>query len=173
MKITIAQKLAPFSHTPGAQCLIPGTTCLVEAFPTLIRFHDFEYKIAVQGPVTGFTLLQDLEKNCVFIFGKGKEKFYRFRLRASDGGFELLCEKSKKKEFFAAPIDFYLPPIWERLSLGSHKKQDWDLVARRLDLKEILPVLFCQGRGTLPPPPHHRPVSRAIYVCKEILSLNF
>jgi len=146
MKIKIAQKLKPFSHTPGSACLIPGTCSVVEAFPTLIRFHDFEYPIEVKGPVEGFTLLQDLEKNCVYIFGKGQDNFYRFRLQASSAGFTLFSEKTKESHFFAAPIEFYLPPVWERLSLGSHKAQDWDLVLRRFDLKEILPVLFGLGQ---------------------------
>ena len=146
MKIAIAQKLRPFSHTPGMACLIPGTCSIIEAFPTFLRFHNFEYAIDVKGPVKGFTLLQDLEKNCVFIFGKPQEKFYRFRLVASEGGFTLFSEKTKERHFFAAPIEFYIPPIWERLSLGSHKAQDWDLVTRRFDLKEILPVLFGLGQ---------------------------
>lgn len=127
-------------------CLIPGTCSVIEAFPTLLRFHNFEYAIDVKGPVKGFTLLQDLEKNCVFIFGKSQEAFYRFRLQASDGGFTLFSEKTKERHFFVAPIEFYIPPVWERLSLGSHKAQDWDLVMRRFDLKEILPVLFGLGQ---------------------------
>lgn len=146
MKITIVKKIRPFSHLPGTACLIPGTCVVVEAFPTLLRFHNFEYPIEIEGPVTGFTLLQDLEKNCVYVFGKGKEKFYRFRLHASAEGFYLFSEKTKQMQFFPADLKFHLPATWERLSLGSHKAQDWDLVLRRFDLKEILPVLFGLGQ---------------------------
>lgn len=92
-----------------------------------------------------FTLLQDLEKNCVFIFGKAQEKFFRFCLQASDGGF-ILSGKTREKQFFPFSLAFHLPAVWERLSLGSHKAQDWDLVLRRADLKEILPVLFGLGQ---------------------------
>lgn len=146
MKISIAQKIRPFSHRPGASCLIPGTCAIVQAFPALLRFGKEEYETLVKGPVKDFTLLQDLEKNCVFIFGKAQDTFYRFRLQASDGGFELFSDKTKERQFFPASVPFHLPPIWERLSLGSHKAQDWDLVMRRADLREILPVLFGLGQ---------------------------
>jgi hypothetical protein len=146
MKIAIVQKIRPFSHRPGASCLIPGTCALLEAFPALIRFAGFEHRIDIKGPIREFTLLQDLEKNCVFIFGRSQEKFYRFRLQASDGGFELFSEKTKERRHFPSPCAFYLPPVWERLSLGAHKALDWDLVLRRFDLKEILPVLFGLGQ---------------------------
>ena len=36
-------------------------------------------------------------------------------------------------------------PSIEELSLGSHKAQDFDLIKRRLDLKEILPLWFALG----------------------------
>ena len=155
MKITIARKLAPFSHTPGTSCVIPGTTSLIQAFPSLLRFHNFEYSIPLQGGSVEFTLQQDLEKNCIFIFGKDREKFYRFRLRAFDEGFELFSEKTKEKKIFAAQVSFYLPSQVERLSLGSHRGQDWDLVMRRFDLREILPTLFSLGQKLplIPPQP--------------------
>jgi len=73
MKIKIAERLRPFSHTPGASCLIPGTCFAVTAFPTLLRIDQHEIKLKLTGPVSNFTLQQDLEKNCVFVFGKAKE----------------------------------------------------------------------------------------------------
>jgi len=146
MKITISQKLRPFSHRPGVACLIPGTCLSVEAFPTLLRFAGFEYPIDVKGPIKNFTLIQDLERNCVFISGDGKDRSYRFRLQAFNGGFELFSQKPKEKKIFAFSLSFFLPLTWEKLSLGSHKSQDWDLVMRRSDLKEILPVIFGLGQ---------------------------
>ncbi len=161
MKIAIAERLKPFSHTPGAVCLIPGTCCKVEAFPTLIRIAEqLDLRVHLTGPVRDFTLQQDLEKNCVFIFGKACEGFYRLRLQGSAQGIELLADKlpaqglvvngsvlrPKEKMFFPMEMEFFLPQVWERLSLGVSKDQDWDLVLRRFDLKEILPVLFGLGQ---------------------------
>lgn len=148
MKVSIAARLKPFSHTPGVSCLIPGTSVVLQAFPTSLCFFGFEYLIETTGPVEGFTVQQDLEKNCVVIFGFGQEGFYRKRLFASSEGFEVVCEKTKTVTRFPAQIPFFLPKVWERLSLGSHKAQDWDLVWRRFDLRDILPVLFGLGQKT-------------------------
>lgn len=159
MKIKIAERLKPFSHTPGAQCYLPGTTLAVEAFPALIRLGRTELHLQLTGPVGGFTLEQDLEKNCVFVFGKAKGGFYRLKLEAGRNGVELTALNApasfaisgtplrrKEKLSFPNEGEFFLPPVWERLSLGVSKAQDWDLVWRRFDLREILPVLFGLGQ---------------------------
>ncbi len=174
MKIQIAQKLRPFSHVAGAACLIPGTDWKIEAFPTLLRLGEgkIEVKLHITGPVEGFTLQQDLEKNCVVVFGKAKEGYYHLRLEAHDSGFDLCVErapaagiafegsargrlKTKDRVHFPCEIQFALKNSVERLSLGSHKAQDWEAVQRRSDLAEILPVLFCLGQkipSVLPQP---------------------
>lgn len=119
--IKIATKLRPFSHTFGSKCLIPGTDTIVEAFPNLLRIGTEEIPIDISS---GFTLQQDLMRNCVWVFGKN------FRKR----------------------IDGVSLSEIEKLSLGSHKSQDWDMVLRRMDMAEILPVLYDLGqkskRGT-------------------------
>ncbi|HSX26243.1 MAG TPA: hypothetical protein VLE89_04460 [Chlamydiales bacterium] len=161
MKITIAEQLRPFSHTPGAACVIPGSGWEIEAFPTLLRFGNrIEAVFKLTGPVKGFTLQQDLEKNCVWVFGEAKEGYYRFRIEASDSGIELWAEKTpekgiecngkiirrKEKVYFPAEVPFVHCKPEERLSLGNHKAQDWDLVQKRGDLKELAPVLFAVGQ---------------------------
>jgi hypothetical protein len=171
MKIQITQKLRPFSHRPGVFCVIPGTHFILQAFPSLLRFADFEYALDVKGPVKNFTVLQDLEKNCLFISGKGENGFYRYRLQAFDGGFELYSEKTKHKKVYPYPLLFSLPNSWERLSLGSHKAQDWDLVVRRDDLKEILPVLF--GLSQKIPSTHPQPSLPMLSLLKEEGLHNF
>ena len=63
MKIAIAERLKPFSHTPGVACLIPGTCWKVEAFPTLLRIGEkYDLPLPITGPVADFTLELDLEK---------------------------------------------------------------------------------------------------------------
>lgn len=147
MKIKIGERLRPFSLIPGAACVIPGSSVVIEAFPTLLRIAGREWKMPLTGPVAGFTLQQDLEKNAVFIFGKAKEGYFRIRVEAKSSGFQITSEKGPlKSAHIDAEVLYLSKPIFERLSLGSHKSQDWDQVQRRCDLKEILPALFCLGQ---------------------------
>jgi hypothetical protein len=115
--ISIATKLRPFSHTHGAKCLLPGTSTVIEAFPHLLRIGSEEIPIQIEG---GFTLQMDLDRNCVWVFGKN----------------------------FRKKIEGIAFPNIEKLSLGSHKSPDWDLVLRRMDMAEILPILFDLGQKT-------------------------
>lgn len=156
MKIKIAERLRPFSLIPGAACVIPGSSFVIEAFPTLLRIAGREWKMPLTGPITGFTVQQDLEKNAVLIFGRAKEGYFRIRVEATGSGFQITSEKGPlKSAHIDAEVLYLSKPIFERLSLGSHKSQDWDQVQRRCDLKEILPVLFCLGQKIplIPPQP--------------------
>lgn len=138
--ISIAAKLRPFSHLMGAQCVIPGTDAVIEAYPHFFRIGSLEIPLDNDPLIRDFTLCQDLERNCVWVFGKG----FRFKIAARLNGFEMVMRKETK--FFPASIRFHVPEHLEHLSLGSHKKLDWDLVLRRLELKEILPVLYHLGQ---------------------------
>ncbi|MBS0625834.1 MAG: hypothetical protein JSS32_07280 [Verrucomicrobia bacterium] len=172
MKIDIAEKLAPFSHHAGTGCLIPGTWWHLHAFPTLLRlshgFEKIEIPLKLTGPVKDFTVELDLERNCVFIFGHAQEGYFRLRLEAQNSGFNLHGEKvfsegiftgkerlkSKEHLHFPAEISFSFKAHPERISFGNHKQQDWDLVARRNDLREILPPLLLLAQKIPTPPPH-------------------
>jgi hypothetical protein len=161
MKIQIAQKLRPFSHAPGAMCVIPGTCLEIEAFPTRLKIGgQIDLKFQLTGPAAGFTLQQDLEKNCVWVFGKAREGFYRLKIKASDEGVVLTAEKTpasglsyegskkgllrlKDALLFSLEVKFHLSSSIERLSLGSHKAQDFD---KKQGLKEMLPLLFLLGQ---------------------------
>lgn len=137
-KISIAQRYRPFSHRPGATCLLPRTSFVVEAFPALLRVKNlFDLPLNHHGPVREFTLQQDLEKGIVSVWGIAKGGRFRLSLQASKDYIDV----NGKKFSHSAP---YLEPIFplERLSLGNHQAKDWDLVLRRFDLREILPVLF-------------------------------
>ncbi len=162
----IQARLRPFSHLPGASCVIPGTCVEIEAYPTLLKIGSIQIRLDVTGPVADFTLEQDLEKNCVWVYGKAKEGFYRLRLEANDAGFDLYLErgniaingrllKAKDHLHFPAEISFVLKTDCEVLSLGNHKAQDWDLVQKRCDPREFLPPLFTLGQKIplLPPQP--------------------
>lgn len=130
--ISIAAKLRPFSRRIGAQCIIPGTDAVIEAFPHFLRIGSIEIPLKNDPWLLDFTLQQDLEKNCVWVFGKK----FRIKVTAAPDGF-LVGDR-----FFPADVRFQRPGEIERLSLGCHKAQDWDLVSRRLDPKEFLPTLY-------------------------------
>ena len=175
MRIEIAQRLRPFTHCPGTVCLLPGSSWLVQVFPTLLRFSNIagslpviveEVSLNVQGPVKDFTVLLDLEKGSVRVWGKTATGFMRYRLFSSDEGKAVVIKSEKQpsqklcwppniKEInegtFLLPLSdnaegkIYEPPVSARLSLGNHKKQDWTLVSRRQDLREIFPAWLRLG----------------------------
>lgn len=143
MKIKIAQRFRPFSHRAGAICPIPYTHLKVEAFPTLLRIGKEEIFFPIEGPLDMFSVQLDIERGQVRVLGKGRQGYFRFRIEAFPDEISLVCERGgfpSKRIPFKGP--FFRPKSIERLALGSHKAQDWDLVLRRKDLKEILPPLF-------------------------------
>jgi len=165
MKISIAQRNRPFSHTPGACCLMPRTCWIVQAFPTRIvclnrerqnSDERIDISLNLHGPVREFTLLQDLEEGSVLIWGMAKEGRYRLRMKAVQGAIELWVEKAPASGIVCSgktlhkndrlswenPGPFREEAPRERLSLGSHRSQDWESVWRRFDLREIFPALF-------------------------------
>ena len=163
--IKIADRFRPFSHKAGQICMVPCSTWAVEAYPTEIRMFRNEESVSLQleltGPVDGFTLEQDLEKNVVRVFGRAKEGYFHFEI-AHKGKVLLISLKRGKsipyqfagkkgvlerEQFLEILTDeAFIQYYTERLSLGMNKKLDWDLVTRRNDLKEILPVLFFLGQ---------------------------
>lgn len=167
MHIKIAARLRPFSHIPGTYCVLPGTTLRLQIFPALIRVHDLsqsepkwmaEIPVPVKGPVKEFTAQLDLEKAIIHIWGKGEEGYFRYRISSAQYPYHLAMEIDKglqswSPEIEAQPfkIQQHLPkvteaPLTDRLSLGSHKSQDWDQVKRRGDLCEILPAWLRLGQ---------------------------
>lgn len=140
MRIAIALKLRPFSHRPGTCCLIPFSTWEARIYPTKIRFQNLamreerELTLSIQGPVKGFTIVQDLEKGRIEVFGKGYEGFFRYYITA--GSLEFVKGETLPLDFIQK---YELPPSKMRLSLGVHKKQDWELISRRSAMEEVLP----------------------------------
>lgn len=160
--INIAQRLRPFSHTPGTSALIPRSSLAAQIFPTRILLTDLATSEknsllwVLSGPFEGFTIVQDLERMQIRVFADAQEGYFRLRFAAKEEGLSLFVERApkeisfvwneekkvlKEKEEWILPISITLfTPLKERLSLGSHKKQDWDLVKKRGDMREILPV---------------------------------
>lgn len=170
LKIQIREKLRPFSHKSGAECLVPGTTWRVRAFPTRLWFLQGDQKIelifSIHGPVKEFILQQDLEKGLVWVSGKALEGYFRLRIGASPSGFEVFADRvfeggiktsqatllAKKSLFLNAALSFQPLASFprERISLGCNKEQNWDAAQSRLDLRELIPPLFLLAQQ-LPP----------------------
>ncbi len=158
MNISIAARLKPFSHLPGTRCLIPGTQKIVEAYPALVRIYDFSGKILkeipfdIEGPLKNFTVMQDLERGCVTIFSE-VTRFHIF-----PGG-EVVFKKN--------------PPLLpivnrERLSLGSHKKQEWEAIKKRGDFCEIFAFWYRLGSLLILPKQEHEESSGMFFFLKQI-----
>lgn len=137
--IRIKTKLAPFSHTPGITALIPGTTFAAEVFPALIRFWDLagvekkcvkEIPCAIEGPLSTFTVIQDLERGVVTVWQERK----CFHILPT-----LEIVSTRNPGHFSQNSSM-------RLSLGSHKKQEWEGIKKRLDFCEIFPLWLQLGR---------------------------
>lgn len=166
MRIKIAQRYHPFSHLPGIKCVLPGTPYRLQIFPALIKAWDLsgsaikecgEIPIAFEGPVDDFTVQADLEKGNITVSGKTVKGYGRYHLEMSLEGIRLAPEKGP-----ALPqilplrgMQMRTPPGSERLSLGCHKAQNWDLARHREDLAEIFPIWLKLGQMT----PHPGSVS--------------
>lgn len=149
MRISIAARYRPFSHVPGASCLLPKSCWVVQAFPTLLRFYSNrgekeEIPLPYSGPVREFTLQQDLEKGCVWVWGVAKEGRFRLCIETDQG--MLLIDSVPHFSLSGALRE--APLQLERISFGSHQAQNWDTASLRADPLEILPILFALSQWT-------------------------
>jgi hypothetical protein len=89
MRIQIAERLKPFTHVPGEYCLLPRTTCRCQIFPALIKIENLitiepesllEVQLNIKGPVKDFTVVQDLEKGSIQVWGHAQQGYFRYSL---------------------------------------------------------------------------------------------
>ncbi|QVL57268.1 MAG: hypothetical protein KFB93_07760 [Simkaniaceae bacterium] len=173
MKIKLTEKYKPFSHEVGTTLLLPKSSWKVTTYPAKLTLENLisiggketlTILPQIEGPIDAFTVMQDLEKGWVRIFGAGKKGFFSYRLVASAHEIILFVERCpnegisfdfegevkalKRKEELIIPTTtaaFFLKPL-EKMHFGCSKKQDWPLVRRRLSLEEILPIWFELGK---------------------------
>ena len=186
MNIRIAQRFHPFSHRPGAICLIPFSTWAATIYPTRILLQHMDDKaekltldLDILGPVKEFTIELDLERGLIRVFGHAMNGYLRYELQRVDEGILLTFQKTPSshvsctlhekgavyqltaRENLLLSVPNETAPVaipTKRLSLGLHKKQDWEMVLRRFDLKEILPIIMRLGE-MIPFQAHQRDVS--------------
>lgn len=168
MKIAINSRFAPFSHRAGTHVLIPKTEIVAEVYPSRINFYSSESvaisKIDIQtgGYVDGFTVVQDLEKQVVRIFGISINGYIAYQLKFLEEYIVLDLLRSRiplnitlqgkkytifpKKQLQLLSVREYITSSLPRLAFGIHKSQNIDHIATRKDLREILPFLYRIGK---------------------------
>jgi hypothetical protein len=119
----------------------------------LLRFHhlitgeELSYPLNLVGPVFDFTVELDLEKGCVHVFGTGAKGYERYTISIEEPSLRIVSRKGKQRTLLPSKtLSPALSKSCERLSLGSHKTLDWELVKRRRNLTEIFPVWFQLGQ---------------------------
>ncbi len=159
---------------PGLGWQVQVFPCLIrmyyfkDAFPLLLT----EVNLELKGPIQQFTVCNDLEKGRVTIGGETREGWVRYHLISSQQqkGLRLLidraptqgilmhqgniCRQMHKNEWLdiqdsISPnfsFEAYQLPACDRLSLGNHKAQDWELIKRRSTLSEIFPLWHRLGQ---------------------------
>jgi hypothetical protein len=165
MRLEIAERLHPYSHRPGVRCLIPGSTLCIKVFPARLEVVDLLDPAkscvvtlrGISGPVQDFTVMQDLEHSLIKVWGQSTNGYFRYLIVSSGivvekepkGGLQMHCEGSLPL-FSISKTDLqkHSVPETERLSLGCHKAQDWELICRRLNLIEIVPHWLRLGQMT-------------------------
>ena len=168
---------------------------IVKAYPTRLTIKPLDgnhptcsFAIKLKGPLKGFTLMQELEKGFVRIYGKAKEGNFSLRLKAEAFALTLKVEKSPKEGIFflfeegerwldrtqtldLVPLSekrVLKSPI-EKIHLGCHKKQDWTFVQRRLNLEEILPFWFALGSQSPHEPSHFEGAATLLRECEQAI----
>src|SRR5579862_7562439 len=101
--IDIAQRLRPFSHTPGTSSLIPKTSYAATVFPGRLELVCLESKKHIEitlpdlGPLKEFTLLLDLEKEHLVVFGSSSAGYVRYILYRQDNSLVLYFDRLPKE----------------------------------------------------------------------------
>jgi hypothetical protein len=168
MQIKLQNKLIPFSHTVPIEILLPKTFWKIKIYPTLICFFDMRQQnlqetlkifLGLKGPVKDFTVFLDLERFEIrvrgesllgyfsySIFQKGKEIVF-FLEKSFSEGIKFDSFKSGiifPKEEIVLPLESFdfKSKTLENLSFGIFKLQDFDLIKKRQDMREICPYIY-------------------------------
>lgn len=172
MRIAIAEKLRPFSHVNGIRLLLPRTNLVLQLFPCKVRLFQKghlikEIDLSYANVMEQYTVCQDLEAGCVRVWGFQGGKFSRLRFEWVEGVVKLVCEKgtvaiegrtlAPQECFPLFSCEGMLPVSYplERLSLGSHRTQEWERLKSQGDLQTILP-LWSHLAQIVPHPPSCR-----------------
>lgn len=178
MNIQVSDRLKVFSHLPGHETMIPGTHWKVQAFPAALFIESCETGEkkslfwSLEGPVSPFTVEQDINAFCVRIYGSAKQGYFRFTIRKQEKDLVLQIEKAPlglryakspeegltqslvSGDILIVQKDLSIKNVLmgkERLFLGSTKQKLWDRIRQQEDLQTLLPLWFALGQVTPEP----------------------
>lgn len=157
MRITIAERLTPFSHTPGFFFLLPGSPLRFQIFPALIRVHDLsgheptlvtEIQVKIQGPVQDFTIMQDLEKGILLVWGHTADGYMRYKITAAqDSQTQQPCFFiTVEKEPVTQALTFYPSQGFHMISYQEEGAKKIYLIISQVD--KLPPVAFYKAQAT-------------------------
>ena len=193
MPSLLTNQMRPFSHVPGASCMLPSSSWKITAYPTQIILKNLGpgneiilFSLKISGPIENYTLMQDLERGLVLIFGTGKEGYFSFQLIATSDAIQLILKRAPErgialsfqgKDTQLKRQDIYVFPVshqvvlhaYEKIHFGCHKKKDWTLVKRRLNLGEILPIWFAIGKKCPRLPLHYNGTAHLLKECETVI----
>ncbi len=150
MKIEICGQIKPFSHAQhGVAVILPGTTTTFIIHPSLIEvLGGKNIKLDIVGPLLDFTIALDVMQAEIHVYGTSKKGYLHYKIIPSETGFEIVSLRDRFNQLsFNKNLkhDKTCFPF-EKLHLGVNKKQDIDLMQKRMDMKEVLPFLFLMGQ---------------------------
>ncbi len=198
MKIQITETMRPFSHLPGASALLPKSLWKVTAFPALLVLQGpcgekITICLQLAEKMSAFVLFLDLMRGEIEMSGRVGAEFLRLIVKVEEKKICLEVKKAPKngvacrlktqvsttlapdsqlfsgqKFYFIVDLPDFPCRSLERLSLGVHKKQDIDLIRRRGDLKEILPLWFLLSQWlSFPPTDRREGIALLLGSCEE------
>lgn len=151
-----SERFRPFSHLPGEKFPLPYSLEGVQIFPAAICLLA-EHRVIplnIDGPVQNFTSTLDLERGVIQVHGVETRGHFRYFLFCLEDKIYRFQDRGEPVFFKDAPLleAQKLPSFQEkeRISFGSTKTLDWELVKRRANLTEILPIWFHLGQ-MIPP----------------------
>lgn len=167
---------------------------LSEQLPRLVT----EIQLDITGPVKDFTAMQDLEHGYLSVWGHATNGYMRYRIVAikESSAFAIVIEKNPSEHFLLScsndykaqkienilnhawaiipsnissnAMTLYTPLETERLSLGSHKAQNWHSLVRQHNLIDILPLWFKLGQLVSCPSHHtHQGTCALLDICRQ------
>jgi hypothetical protein len=187
-------RFRPFSHDAKTLCLLPNSTFACQIFPSLIRFYDYDQKspklvgtihFKDLGPLEQFTVIQDLEGGALFVSGVSPSGFVRYSITAGSLEFLKLGAETtleiwfqdkeeivrvRQKSCLEIPVAIKAAEAKERLFLGVDRSQEWPMVMRRLDMREILPYWHFLGQS-VPQPAEQGPLGKGPSLFTELAGL--
>ena len=161
-EIAIREKLAPYSLLAGTKCWVPRSDWEVVASLEKVQVvGGDEWEVEVGGSVSEFCVQMDLERDSVWISGLTSQGRYCLKLTAEVEGLVLGVRRvpssglwirgercvAGERRLIARGGRLCAAAACERLSFGNWKAQDWSLLCKRRDPKELLPLLFLLRNG--------------------------